>query len=51
MTSIVFTAEKLQIGAGSGYFAEIGSALICADLGIVPNWSRGWIMRPTSKAG
>lgn len=35
--STAFTAEKFQIGAGlSGYVAEIGSALLCADLGIVP---------------
>jgi len=37
MISLIFTAEKCQIGAGlSGYIAEIGSALVCADLGIVP---------------
>ncbi|WP_454919027.1 zincin-like metallopeptidase domain-containing protein [Xanthobacter sediminis] len=37
MTRSVLTAEKFQIGAGlSGYVAEIGSALLCADLGIVP---------------
>jgi antirestriction protein ArdC len=37
MTSTVFTAEIFQIGAGlSGYVAEIGSAFLCADLGIVP---------------
>lgn len=37
MISTVFTAGKFQIGAGlSGYVAEIGSALLCADLGIVP---------------
>ena len=37
MISLIFTAEKCQIGAGlSGYVAEIGSSLICADLGIVP---------------
>ena len=37
MTGTVFITEKFQIGAGlSGYIAEIGSALLCADLGIVP---------------
>ena len=37
MTSIVFTAEKFQIGAGlSGYIAELISAFCCASLGIVP---------------
>jgi len=37
MISTVFTAKKIQTGAGlSGYVAEIGSSLICADLGIVP---------------
>jgi antirestriction protein ArdC len=37
MTSIVFTAEKFQIGAGlSGYVAEQISAFSCATLGIVP---------------
>lgn len=37
MTSIVFTAEKFQIGAGlSGYVAELGSCFLCADLGITP---------------
>lgn len=37
MIGLIFSAEKFQIGAGlSGYIAEIGSALMCADLGIVP---------------
>jgi len=37
MTSIVFTTEKFQIGAGlSGYVAEITAAFCCASLGIVP---------------
>ena len=37
MINLIFTAEKFQIGAGlSGYIAEIGSCLVCADLGIVP---------------
>lgn len=37
MISLIFTAEKFQIGAGlSGYIAELGSCFLCADLGIVP---------------
>lgn len=37
MTSTVFTAEKLQIGAGlSGYVAELGAAFPRDDLGITP---------------
>ena len=37
MISLIFTAEKCQIGAGlSGYIAELGSVFLCADLGIVP---------------
>ena len=37
MISLIFTAEKFQIGAGlSGYVAELGAVFLSADLGIVP---------------
>ena len=37
MISLIFTAEKCQIGAGlSGYIAELGSAFLCSDLAITP---------------
>jgi antirestriction protein ArdC len=37
MISTISGGVKFQKGAGlSGYVAEIGSALLCADLGIVP---------------
>lgn len=37
MISTISNGVKFQKGAGlSGYVAEIGSALVCACLGIVP---------------
>lgn len=37
MITTIPNGVKFQKGAGlSGYVAEIGSALLCADLGIVP---------------
>jgi len=37
MISLIFTAEKFQIGAGlSGYIAEMNAAFCCASLGVVP---------------
>jgi hypothetical protein len=52
MTSTAFTAEKFQIGAGlSGYVAELGSCFLCADLGIVPEWSHVRITQATLAPG
>jgi len=49
MISTVFTAKKIQTGAGlSGYVAEINAAFCCASLGITPtvrhaNYIGSWL--------
>jgi len=50
MTKTVLIAEKFQNGAGlSGYVAEIGNCLICATLGLTPDFEQsgayieGWM--------
>lgn len=50
MTRTVLIAEKFQNGAGlSGYVAEIGNCLICATLGLTPDFAQsgayieGWL--------
>lgn len=50
MTKTVLIAGKFQNGAGlSGYVAEIGNCLICATLGLTPDFGQsgayieGWL--------
>jgi len=59
MTKTVLIAEKFQNGAGlSGYVAEIGNCMLCAQIGVEPEFDQsaayveGWLeaMKEDSRA-